>query len=72
MPVEMIIEYVKLFQQGDETFSARCELLKEARVEVVAAKAKYDKALERLNYKIGKYEEAIKTGKLEWDSPNKE
>jgi len=24
VPVEMIIEYVKLFQQGDETFEARC------------------------------------------------
>jgi hypothetical protein len=43
-------------------------LLKEARVEVLAAREKYDKALEKLNYKIGKYEEAVKTGVLIWDN----
>jgi hypothetical protein len=31
-------------------------LLKEAKEEVVAAKAKYDEALEKLNYKISKNE----------------
>lgn len=67
VPVEMIVEYVRLFQQGDDTFGTRCELLKKARVEVLAAKAKYDEALEKLNYKIECYEEAVKTGKLEWD-----
>lgn len=67
VPVEMIIEYVRLFQLGDETFEARCNLLKEARVEVEIARKKYDDELERLNYKIGKYEEALKTGVLIWD-----
>jgi DNA-binding transcriptional MerR regulator len=67
VPVEMVIEYVKLFQQGDETFEARCNLLKEARQEVLESRQKYDKALEKLNYKIAKYEEAVKTGVLEWD-----
>lgn len=67
VPVEMIIEYVRLFQLGDETFEARCNLLKEARAEVEAARKRYDDELERLNYKIGKYEEAIKTGVLNWD-----
>jgi hypothetical protein len=63
----MIIEYVRLFQQGDETFKARCNLLKEAREKVLAAREKYDKALNKLNYKIEKYEEAVKTGVLIWD-----
>jgi hypothetical protein len=63
----MVIEYVKLFQQGDETYEARCNLLKEARLEVLESRQKYDKALEKLNYKIAKYEEAVKTGVLEWD-----
>jgi DNA-binding transcriptional MerR regulator len=67
VPVEMVIEYVKLFQQGDETYEARCNLLKEARLEVLESRQKYDKALEKLNYKIAKYEEAVKTGVLEWD-----
>lgn len=67
VPVEMLIEYVKLFQQGDETIEARANLLKEARAQIVEAKKKYDTALERLDYKIGRYEIAQKTGKLTWE-----
>ncbi|WP_231577597.1 hypothetical protein [Treponema phagedenis] len=50
----------------------RCDLLKKARVEVLEKKKKYDDALEKLEYKIAKYEEAVKTGKLVWDSENTE
>ena len=67
VPVEMLIEYVKLFQQGDETIEARANLLKEARERILEAKKKYDTALEKLNYKIGRYEIAQKTGKLTWE-----
>jgi DNA-binding transcriptional MerR regulator len=67
VPVEMIIEYVRLFKQGDETFEARCSLLKEEREEVLSSREKYDKALKKLNYEIRKYEEAIKTGTLAWE-----
>lgn len=67
VPVEMLIEYVKLFQQGDETIEARANLLKEARAQIVEAKKKYDTALEKLDYKIGRYEIAQKTGKLTWE-----
>ncbi|MCR5102744.1 MAG: MerR family transcriptional regulator [Butyrivibrio sp.] len=67
VPVEMLIEYVKLSQKGEETFEARANLLKEARVEILEAKKKYDVALSKLDYKISRYEEAIKTGKLVWD-----
>lgn len=72
VPVEMIIEYVRLFQMGDATFEARCSLLKEAYAEVEAVKKKYDEELKRLSYKISKYEEAIKTGVLNWDDEMKE
>lgn len=67
VPVEMIIEYVRLFQMGDDTFEARCNLLKEARAEVEAVKKKYDDELKRLSDKIAKYEEALETGVLNWD-----
>ena len=67
VPVEMLIEYVKLFQQGDETITARANLLREAREQILEAKKKYDVALERLDYKIGRYEIAEKTGVLSWD-----
>lgn len=67
LPVEAMIEYLKLFQQGDETISARLELLTAQRDMLVAKKTEIENTLKRLNYKISKYEEAVKTGKLEWN-----
>ena len=67
VPVEMLIEYVKLFREGDSTIDARTNLLKEAREQILEAKKKYDVALEKLDYKIGRYEVAQKTGKLTWE-----
>lgn len=68
VPVEMIVEYVKLCQQGDETFSARCDLLKNARSQILQQIAKYQTELERLEYKISRYEAAVETGKLIWEN----
>ena len=67
VPVEMLAEYVKLYRQGDETIEARMELLKEARARIVEVREKCDTALERLDYKIGRYETAMRTGVLTWD-----
>lgn len=67
VPVEMVAAYVKLCQQGDATFAARRELLKEARSGIVKQIEKCRKELERLDYKIGKYETAVETGELVWD-----
>lgn len=68
VPVEMLIEYVKLFQQGDSTLQARRDLLAEARVEVQKNLDKYQATMDRLNYKISRYEEALKTGVLTRDA----
>ena len=68
VPVEMLIEYVKLFQEGDSTIAARRDLLIEARVEVQKNLDKYQVTMDKLNYKIAKYEEAVKTGVLSWDA----
>ena len=70
VPVEMLIEYVKLFQEGDSTITARRDLLMEARVEVQKNLDKYQATMDRLNYKISRYEEAVKTGVLSWDAEN--
>lgn len=69
VPIEMIITYVELFRQGDETFAARRDLLIEAREKILEARSKYDTALEKLAYKISKYEQAVETGRLDWDAP---
>lgn len=65
--VEMVAAYVKLCQQGDATFAARRDLLKEARSGIVKQIEKCRRELERLDYKIGKYETAVETGELVWD-----
>jgi DNA-binding transcriptional MerR regulator len=67
VPIEILIEYVRLCRQGDETIEARANLLKEARVRIVEARKKCDAALERLDYKISRYELAMKTGVLTWE-----
>ena len=66
MPVEAMIEYVRLFREGDATIPARLQLLTEQRERLEEKKAQIDSTLERLNYKISRYEEAVKTGKLVW------
>ena len=68
VPVEMVIEYAKLCQQGDDTFAARRDLLKQVRRGILKQVEKRQKELERLEYKISRYEAAIATGKLVWDS----
>lgn len=67
VPVEMVVEYARLCQQGDGTFSARRDLLKEARAGIVKQIEKCRKELERLDYKIERYETAVETGELVWD-----
>ena len=69
LPVEAMIEYVRLYQLGDETMPARLQLLLEQRERLLKQHAEIDNTLERLNYKISKYELAAKTGKLSWDEP---
>ncbi len=67
LPIEAIIEYVKLFSLGDSTFGARLELLREQREALLEQKAQIEAALARLSYKIERYEVAVETGKLTWD-----
>ena len=68
LPVEVMIEYVKLFQEGDTTISARLQLLQEQREALLAQKKQIDETLQRLNYKISRYEVAVETGELIWDN----
>ena len=68
VPMEKLIEYVKLCQEGDSTFQARRDLLAEVREDVQAQLDQYKTTMERLNYKISRYDEAIRTGVLSWDS----
>ncbi|SKA74862.1 DNA-binding transcriptional regulator, MerR family [Clostridium sp. USBA 49] len=59
LPIEALIEYVNLFQKGDETIEARKELLNEQRKKLIAKIEDMKKTLERLNYKIARYEKIV-------------
>lgn len=59
LPIEVLIDYVGLFQQGDETTKARKELLIEQRNQLIARMEDMKKTLERLDYKIALYEQSV-------------
>lgn len=58
--IEALIEYVSLFQQGDETSIARKEILIEQRELLVERITNMQETLERLNRKIENYEQICK------------
>ncbi len=62
LPIEAMIEYVSLTQQGSKTVAARLDLLEQQRERLLDQQAKIAATLDRLNYKIGIYEEAVHTG----------
>ncbi|MBW9173064.1 MerR family transcriptional regulator [Clostridium estertheticum] len=67
VPIEALIEYCLLTQQGDLTVTARKELLVEERRKLMEKMGNMEKTLDRLNYKIDRYEKAEVTGILSWD-----
>lgn len=68
LPVEVMIEYLKLYREGDATIPARLRLLTDQREALLAQKRQIDETLNRLNYKIARYEVAVETGKLTWEN----
>jgi len=67
IPIETLIEYCALTQQGDSTINARKELLIEERIKLLEKMEDMKKTLDRLNYKIDRYEKAEVTGVLSWN-----
>ena len=66
LPIESLIEYQRLFRAGDSTIPARLELLNEQMDILQKQKEQIEETMDRLSYKISRYEEAVKTGKLVW------
>lgn len=60
LPVEAMIEYVRLYQEGDSTIPARLQLLIEQREILIEQRKQIDATLDRLNYKIARYEASSK------------
>lgn len=59
LPVEILIEYVALVQQGDKTIEARKDILIEQRKLLVDRMNEMQKTLDILEHKIEVYEKAV-------------
>ena len=60
--IEILIEYMSLFEKGKSTVSARKELLEEQRKRLLEKQENINATIDKLNYKIKLYEE-ISLGK---------
>lgn len=61
LPIEVLIDYMELIEQGDSTIEARKEILLEQRDLLAARIQEMQRTLEVLNGKIEVYEKAILT-----------
>ena len=59
LPIEVLIEYVALFQQGDATIEARKAIFIEQRKLLLKRMEDMQKTLENLDYKIAVYEQTV-------------
>ena len=60
LSIESLVEYLKLFLEGEHTCEARRELLLEEREKLLARIESMNETLERLNYKIENYDKILK------------
>jgi len=59
LPIEVLIEYMGLVQQGDKTSETRKEILKEQRALLEARMQEMQKTLDLLDHKIAVYENTV-------------
>jgi len=59
LPIEVLIEYVGLVQQGDHTIESRKEILREQRELLATRMSEMQKTLDILDHKIEVYENAL-------------
>jgi len=59
LPIEVLVEYVRLVQQGDETIETRKAMLVEQYQRLAARMAEMQKTLALLEHKIGVYDSVL-------------
>lgn len=67
LPVEGMIEYVRLYMQGDSTIPDRLQRCWTKKSHWRPKWQDTQRMLDKLEYKISRYRVAVKTGKLTWD-----
>lgn len=66
LPIEVIIEYNRLYIQGDATIQARLELLESQMEALKQQEEQLHATMDRLSRKISRYRIAAETGSLTW------
>lgn len=66
LPIEVMVEYVKLYQE-EHTIPDRLQLLVAQREVLMKQKKQIEDTIAHLDYKISRYKIAEETGKLVWD-----
>lgn len=59
LPINSIVEYINLTQQGDSTVHARLKLLEDQREQLYLQQKQINETIERLNHKIDHYKKCI-------------
>ncbi len=59
--IETLVEYVRLFHEGDGTIPARKKLLQEQRAQIAARIGELQDVLARLDWKLDGYEEHMRS-----------
>lgn len=57
--IEILIEYIKLFEKGKSTVKERKHLLEEQREKLLEKQKNINETIERLNYKLKIYDEIV-------------
>jgi len=65
LPIDVLIDYLHLLDQGDETIEARMELLQEQRVLLQSRIKEMEETLKVLDFKISLYGETVHTREKE-------
>lgn len=65
MPLKGIKQYMDWFREGDSTLPQRLEMFKQQQLKVLAQIEQFQKYLQKIDYKVKLYEEAVKLGSFE-------
>lgn len=65
MPLKNIKQYIDWYIEGDSTLEKRLEMFKHQKIKVEEQMAQLQKHMEKINYKIAYYTEAVANGSID-------
>ncbi len=65
MPLKGIKQYIDWFREGDSTLPQRLEMFKQQQLKILTQIEQFQKYLQKIDYKVSLYEEAVKLGSFE-------